>query len=204
MIFSGNWTEIQSNVYQCTRIPMESLIFCRSVEMLELCDLQFLFSRQFINNSYIFLPVFKFHDRKQKCFLDIIGVFKRTMVIQSMPMPQPSVGGNPYSREVQKFSSINMSFKKLLLPHGAIAYFLLHDKKLKCSVRLFRAVPFWRRAYYLWVSTDECKTCACHFQELPTSLSKSLAVVQGREHSIAFVTCILSILWVFFFLFQRG
>lgn len=55
---------------------MESLIFCKSAEMLELCDLQFLFSRQCISNSYIFLPVFKFHDRKQKYFLDIIGVFK--------------------------------------------------------------------------------------------------------------------------------
>lgn len=33
----------------------------------------------------------------------------RNMATRSMPMPQPAVGGSPYSSAVQKFSSINMA-----------------------------------------------------------------------------------------------
>lgn len=33
----------------------------------------------------------------------------RSMVKRSIPMPQPAVGGRPYSSAVQKFSSINMA-----------------------------------------------------------------------------------------------
>lgn len=33
----------------------------------------------------------------------------RNMVTRSMPMPQPPVGGSPYSRAVQKVSSMNMA-----------------------------------------------------------------------------------------------
>ena len=33
----------------------------------------------------------------------------RNMVSLSMPIPQPPVGGSPYSRAVQKFSSTNIA-----------------------------------------------------------------------------------------------
>ena len=35
----------------------------------------------------------------------------RNMVSRSMPIPQPAVGGSPYSRAVQKFSSISCNIK---------------------------------------------------------------------------------------------
>lgn len=118
----------------------------------------------------------------------------KTMVIWSMLMPQLSVVGSSYSRELQKFSSINMFFKKLPLSSWSHCLFpSLWQKAKMFSQTVFRVVP---RAHYLWVSTDECRIGACHFQELPTSLSKSLPVVQDRGHSTAFFICISSILWV--------
>jgi len=51
----------------------------------------------------------KYRKTKSEKTALILLLSVRNMVSLSMPRPQPPVGGNPYSSDVQKFSSINIA-----------------------------------------------------------------------------------------------
>ena len=135
--------------------------------------------------------------------------------------PQPSVGAgvvrgsaevfvNDHGRIIVSSLGLGLFFKKLLLPLGVtqlgvgFAYFLLHDKQLKVLRRnLLRLMVFGQRAHYLQVITEECRTDACHFQEVPSKLitepgcgprwrafnSFSMKLVSGSFSPRAFSIC---------------
>lgn len=143
---------------------------------------------------------FRIHGRKQKYFFDLTGVCEKHGA--AIDAQATASCGCPMA--VSNFSSMHMassllaalacSLKTCLLLHGTIyltvgtAHFLLHYK----SLRVFRVVHLAKVLIICGWSQVNVGLMQATFWNSLTSLAKSLTVVRGGRHSIAFATQILS------------
>lgn len=144
---------------------------------------------QCISSCYIFLPVFRFHGRKEKYFLgNCHWSLWETWWLSGCSCPTQlwGAGLSIYEHGLIITSGLGLGlglfFKKLPLPHGVMqlsvstAYFLLPDKQLKVlSQTLFRA-----EGIILCCEQSQLKVglMPVSYRNSRTSLSRSLAVVQ--------------------------
>lgn len=129
----------------------------------------------------------------------------KNMVNLSMPIPQPPVGGKPYSNAVQKFSSTicassspaalsfaccsnrcrctTGSFNSVYALHTS--FFMTNNSKR--SVRPGMERCHFARGLMIW-GCSVMKVGLMHFSSMysPHSLSRRRAVVRGGGHSMLF------------------